>query len=361
MRNIVGKLTPEILQITSPKTVGKDDGYKVSNYRELIEQVAKLSYLNKDHLLFFRGQKNDYRNNYNNSTFYPTIYRSDYLTQGELDFRFEKLNSASKILIELLKNNKIDGVTEIQRKKYIQWSILQHYEVTETPFVDITQSLRVACSFAQLENENSNAFIYVFGLPYYTNRISINSEEDLINIRLLSISPPQALRPYFQEGYLVGTDDVTNDYTNKSELDLNNRLIAKFEIPNNDKFWGTHFNRIPKTALYPNKDIINSICKEIRLEVQTELSSTNIGNYLKIWNEIEQKIINKAKDSNRNVHSLRDALSILYHNNEEKTSIYKEIDFVRRFRNKLVHTPTEVSNNEIMKQLEFLKSIKNQI
>lgn len=361
MRSIIGKLTPELLNITTPRTVGKDEGYKISNYRELVEQVAKLSYLNKNHLLFFRGQKNDYRNDYNNSTFYPTIYRSDYLTQSELDFRFEKLNSASKILIELLKKNKIDEITEIQRKKYIQWSILQHYEVTETPFVDITQSLRVACSFAQLDNNNNNAFIYVFGLPYYTNRISINSEEDLINIRLLSISPPQALRPYFQEGYLVGTDDVTNDYSNKSELDLNNRLIAKFEIPNNDKFWGSSFNRIPRTALYPNKDKINSICKEIKLEVQTELSSSNIGNYLKIWNEVEQKVVNKAKDINRNVHSLRDALNILYNNNKEQSSIIKEIDYMRRFRNKVVHSPTEVSNNEIMKQLEYLNYIKNQI
>jgi len=60
--------------------------------------------------------------------------------------------------------------------------------------------LRVACSFATMDNENEFAYIFVFGLPYFTNRITINSEHDIINIRLLSICPPTALRPYFQEG-----------------------------------------------------------------------------------------------------------------------------------------------------------------
>ena len=77
---------------------------------------AKLSFLNKDFLLFYRGQKNDYRNKANNSTFYPTIYRGEYLTQAELDYRFDKLESASKILVDLLSTNKIDGISEIKRK-----------------------------------------------------------------------------------------------------------------------------------------------------------------------------------------------------------------------------------------------------
>lgn len=361
MRNITGKLTPELLKHTTPKTVGKDEGYKVSTFRQLVEQIANLSYLNKDYLLFFRGQKNDYRNTNNNSTFYPTIYRSDYLTQSELDFRFEKLNSASKILVDLLRKNKINGITEIERKKYIQWSILQHYEVTETPFIDVTQSLRVACSFAQLNNDKENAFIYVFGLPYFTNRISINSEHDLINIRLLSISPPQALRPYFQEGYLIGTDDVVNDYSNKSELDLNNRLIAKFEIPNNNDFWGNDFNKIPESALYPPNDTIQAICKEIQVEVETELNSSNIGNYIKIWTEFEHKIINKAKLHIRDTHTLSQAIYVLLKYEPDRSYIYSEIDHLRKFRNKLVHKPSSVSNEEVQKMNENLINILNLI
>ena len=174
------------------------------------------------------------------------------------------------MLAELFKKNKIQGQYQLRRKKYIQWSILQHYEVTKTPLLDITQSIRVACSFAQLKNNEDRAFVYVFGLPYYTNRISINSEHDLINIRLLSIAPPQALRPYFQEGFLVGTTDITDEYEKKQELDLNNRLIAKFEIPNSDTFWDESFNKIPEDALYPKNDTIENMCNEIKKYLKTK-------------------------------------------------------------------------------------------
>ena len=53
-----------------------------------------------------------------------------------------------------------------------------------------------------MDSKFNSAFVYVFGLPYYHNRISIDSEHDLVNIRLLSIMPPEALRAYFQEGFL---------------------------------------------------------------------------------------------------------------------------------------------------------------
>ena len=63
MRQIYGQLTAELKNHTTPKTVGKDPGYRINSFRELVEQVAKLSYLNKDYLLFYRGQKNDYQDN----------------------------------------------------------------------------------------------------------------------------------------------------------------------------------------------------------------------------------------------------------------------------------------------------------
>lgn len=70
------------------------------------------------------------------------------------------------------------------------------------------------------DNNEEFGYVYVFGFPYITNRISRNSEHDLINVRLLSICPPTALRPYFQEGYLAGTDEVTTNFDSKSELDF---------------------------------------------------------------------------------------------------------------------------------------------
>ena len=218
MRSIEGKITDKLAAHVDVKDVASGDGFPVNTYRELVEHTASLAYLNKDHLLFYRGQGVDYKNKNDKSTFYPSIYRGDYLPKREVEHRFDILSQASSKLIDLLSMRKKDGTHELKRKKYIQWSILQHYEVCGTPLIDFTHSLRVACSFALLNNGNSHAYIYVFALPYITNRISINSEHDLVNIRLLSICPPDALRPYFQEGYLAATSDIEHGYDSKSEL-----------------------------------------------------------------------------------------------------------------------------------------------
>ena len=362
MRQISGIIhTKELKEHTSTRDVAKSRGYFVATYRELVEQVAKLSYLNKDYLLFFRGQSSDYKNKANKSSFYPTIYRSEYLTQQELDYRFDKLYSASKILSELFKNNKVEGQYELRRKKYIQWSILQHYEVVETPLIDVTQSIRVACSFAQLNNKEDSAFIYVFGLPYFTNRISINSEHDLINIRLLSITPPQALRPYFQEGFLVGTDDITNEYERKEELDLNNRLIAKYEIPNSSTFWGKSFDKIPKNALYPENDLIEKICRNIGKDLESEVTPSNIGSFLKLWADIEQIILKRARVYIRDVHNIRNAIYILLKYDQKKYKLYKELDYLRTFRNNVVHKPTTINNEELNRNVHLLRDMRKEI
>ena len=219
------------------KNIGESKPIEVEKYSELVSEVSELAYKNKDVLLFFRGQHNDHSNKNNSSTFYPTIYRGDYLPKSEVEYKFSVLDEACDLLKIKFKDAKINGFNELKRKTLIQWSILQHYEVCDTPLIDITHSIRVACTFAYNENKNNKCYFYVFGLPYLTNRISNNSEHDLVIIRLLSISPPQAKRPYFQEGYLAGTTDITYNYDNKSELDLNKRLVAKFVFQNTNSFW----------------------------------------------------------------------------------------------------------------------------
>lgn len=361
MRSIIGNLTKDLEKHTTAKEVGKNEGYFIKCYRDLVEHVAKLAYKNKDYWLLFRGQKSDFKNKAKRSTFYPTIYRGDYLTQQELDFRFERLYVASKVLSELFEKYEVEGYPELGRKKLIQWSILQHYGVTETPLIDLTHSLRVACSFAQMNNDEKSAFIYVFGLPYLTNRISINSEHDLINIRLLSITPPGALRPYFQEGYLVGTEDITNEYKDKSELDLNNRLIAKFEIPNSPTFWGKDFSQIPKNALYPENDQIESICKEVGQHAKNDIYSLDVGNFLSNWLKLEGQLIEKAQSYYRDTHTIRGALYVLIEEEENKANIFKEVDNLRVFRNQMIHKPTEITNDKLVANTEKLAQIMNSI
>ena len=301
MREIFPKLTEvRIKQIAEAKLVAKREAIQVECFEGLIKEVAKLSYAHKDYLLFFRGQEVDHLNKKNSkSTFLPSFYRTakGILTKIESKKRFEVLEGASSLLIKLLERKNIFGYQDVKQRKEIQWSILQHYEVCSTPYLDLTQSLRVACSFAVMPKTKASkgpdkGYLYVFGLPYITNRISVNSEHDLINIRLLSICPPEALRPHHQEGFLVGTTNIADEYKVKHELDFNRRLIAKFEFQNDVIFWGKgrFSSKIRRTVLYPKNDMVGKICESITLFVKSGVFEKPNIKFIALWNELEELI-----------------------------------------------------------------------
>ncbi len=359
MRNIV-PVIPETFQssVGDPSKVFASKALRVETFRELVETTAKFAYHNKDHLLFYRGQRRDHLNKAGTSTFYPTIYRGDYLQHREIRHRFDILEGSAKALLDLFESRGIDGHKDLRRRKLIQWSILQHYEVCDTPLLDFTHSLRVACSFAQLKNSSDKAYVFVFGFPYLTNRISLNSEHDLVNVRLLSICPPEALRPHFQEGYLAGTDEITDNYDRKTELDFNNRLIVKFEIPTKATFWGRGFHQIPESSLYPKSDPIKTLCEEIREIASRELKSGDLGDFLKLWAEIEELITTHAREGQRRYQSFRQALSDLSEQGRIDKDLYHQLDQIRFFRNKVVHHPSEVDSGMIAK---FLLTIEQSL
>ena len=265
MREATPQLT-EALKRHFGDSVARPDAFPVQSYNELVKIIAELSYLNRDNLLFFRGQTRDHRNKAGASTLYPSLYRKNVISKAKLEYDFAVLKEISALLVEETKKYDRRAADEIRRKQYIQWALIQHYEVYETPLLDITQSLRVACSFAQADKDAKEAFVYVLGLPYMPNGISINSEQEIINIRLLSACPALALRPYFQEGFLVGTADLTDNYDDKNELDFNRRLIAKFAIPNDDRFWEGNLGKIPEDLLFLDEknDTMYKICSSIR-------------------------------------------------------------------------------------------------
>lgn len=367
MRKITPELTDEISKYTSPETVAKDEAMEVANYRELRKHIAQLSYANKDCILFYRGQKNDYRNqNSGKSTFYPSMYRGDRLDKDELKYRWEKLNKASEIFIKKLRYKYPSKTYIVKRKRIVQWSILQHYEVTETPLIDVTQSLKVACSFAVLDNSNEYAYIYAFALPYYTNRISVNSEHYLTNVRLLSVAPPQALRPYYQEGFLIGEDEFSETYTNKKdELDLNNRLVAKFKFKNNEEFWGESERALTKEDLYPKDDEIETLCKEVSEELYSFLASKRnvkiTGDYyltfMSSWVEIEKLLMEYlGRFNNRKVISSVSLIKMI-----EDKELRARLNKARMQRNILAHNvDKDINVNELLSE-DDLKKIYNDL
>jgi hypothetical protein len=354
--------TAELNKYYGSSNIGSASPFPIDSYQELLKHVAHLSFLNKNNLLFFRGQTQDNRNRFGESTFYPSIYRGENLTREDLEIRFLLLDSASRQLIKLFQINRILGNKEVRSKQYIRWSILQHYEVCSTPLLDFTHSLRVACSFAQLDEQRESGYLYIFGLPITSNRISINSEHDIVNIRLLSICPPDALRPYYQEGYLAGTSEVTLDYDKKSMLDFKNRLVAKFTIPNNEKFWGNGINKIPTPMLFPEEDRIKSICKSIKPRIEGPFYSTVVGDFITEWVQLEHEILARTKDSQKlqgKPMTLRQAIRFLYEEEVILSQEMRQIEQLYDFRNLLVHKIDLATPETVLVELKKLRDFKH--
>ena len=235
----------------------------VKKFRDLVPTVARIANHNPDYTIFFRGQSKDYVTGRGASSIYPTIFRSPgkSLRNEELRKRFLLLKECSRQLIEELEVQKVEDIDRLKKFPELQWSILQHYEVCGTPLVDLTHSLRVAASFG-LNGGNSSAVVLAFALPHPQGTITYSTEDELLNVRLLSASPAAALRPHFQEGYLVGSFP-SEPKRKVSSLDLGVRLIGKFEILARN-FWDDSFHAIPDSALYPDDDTIKEICLKIK-------------------------------------------------------------------------------------------------
>lgn len=325
---------------------------KVETFHDLIMEIAELSYKNPDVMLFYRGQNHNYlKKKY--STLYPSIYRS-----YDINFDFNVLNkSADRLIKEIECNGSIDNdeLREIKKIKLLQYSILQHYEVCKTPLLDVTQSIKVACSFAILENKNDIGYIYILGLPYITGRISVDSEDYITNVRLLSISCSSSKRPFFQEGYLVQTEFTSSDDIEKGELDFNRRIVAIYEFRNNKKFWGFE-NPISKKNLYPENDMMKEICKKIKNEryyinYNKSVDNKLIGEFLTIWNRLEEDIRFKTQ-----MNQFGKGVNMLVHNrNELYEKNMKDIDKLRRFRNILVHGTNEISDKQLESEIRNLQ------
>jgi hypothetical protein len=201
---------------------------------------------------------------------YPSLYRKPGATldQDELIHRLAVLDDSRKLLIENFLEAKYEGYLKLRKFSEICWAILQHYEVCHTPLLDLTQSLRAAASFV-VGDLSTVGYVYVLGFPHPHGSISYFVEDELLLIKLSGICPPEASRPYFQEGYLVGTFPYEfgtfpyESYRKHPRFDVASRIIAKFEV-GGSQFWNDDFSPIPHGALFPVNDNMNELCEEIR-------------------------------------------------------------------------------------------------
>ena len=232
---------------------------KVETYDELVTDVAQILFYNRGLTLYYRGQSKDYKKD-EMTTLMPSIYRKKEDERLMLKDKFNILNDKVIEIKKTFKDSKVKyaGTSMLNKYPEIAWSLLQHYEICDTPLLDITHSLHVACSFAFDRNRNKTGIVYVLGMPWQTDALGYNTFEELLNVKLLGVCPPQAQRPFFQEGYLAGPfpNYQLDNPKRVAQFDFARRLIAKFEIPIDSKFWGAGFNRIPSQKLYQPHDKI---------------------------------------------------------------------------------------------------------
>lgn len=249
------------------------DGFEVTSFRMLINEVAKVTLWNRNFEMFYRGQSRDYKNNQTEfdknrkpkTIIYPSICRPNIKPDGSLKHSLPKslLLKRYNKLFDTVKAFKIRMRNELDEYYFAQF---QHYDILPTPLIDITQSLRVAATFALRDNDTSG-YVYVFGLPYPNQSISYFLDLKIILIKLQNVVPIDALRPRYQEGFLVGKYPIEPNKTNND--DLANRLVAKFKINNsNGTFWDEHFTKMPTEVLFPENDQTEVLLNKIKSEIK---------------------------------------------------------------------------------------------
>jgi hypothetical protein len=248
-------------------------GHEVKSYLELATKIAELQFRNRDHVLLFRGQNSDHKNEKRNTTLKPTLFRSNGLGNPDretLISRFEILNNAGEALIDGYEAANLLGKDRLRRHRILRWSILQHYEVCTTPLLDVTHSIRIAASFASL-SAGSTTFLYVLGVPNLSGAITASAEAGLQIVRLSSVCPPSALRPHLQEGYLLGEYPDMDAFEQKKhyshyEMDFGRRLVAKFRFDPHSFWKNDTFPQVAKSALYPSvrRDPLYRLAGDVR-------------------------------------------------------------------------------------------------
>lgn len=146
---------------------------------------------------------------------------------------------------------------DIHRNQYVRWAIIQHYEICPTPLLDLTQSLQSALSFA-IGDGRKEGYLFVLAFPHLTGPVSVSVESMTQTIDLTQLCPPEALRPHFQSGVLVGDfpSFESLETTHGGEGMIGNnfscRLLTKFHLANCASWRAEGFTSTPQAILFPN-------------------------------------------------------------------------------------------------------------
>lgn len=190
----------------------------------------------------------------------------------------------------------------------------------------------------------------------------MDAEQELVVVRLLSICPPEALRPHFQEGYVAATLDITYNYNRKQELDFNERLIKKFKIPNKTEFWGAGFDKIPINQLFPDEDdtILRNL-QDLKDSSRRMVRAGDVGLFIQYWSILENKILKQGSKQKQRDVPVGSAINNLMDMEKIDRKTATSIENLRTFRNNLVYRTGEVKQEKLSKKLSLLKDLTEQL
>lgn len=259
--------TEEVFAPESNAKIRRGAGHTVSTFEELAHCIARLAVYNPRLFPLFRGQTKDYLDAKGGTMLYPSIFRKrPRITKKTVQSRFAYLKAA----VNTLKRDRDLSCAPLAAHTEMWWSLLQHYELAPTPLLDVTQNLRMAATFALCERDCSGAdwrhlpegFVYVLGLPHAPACLSHMVDEEMVLIRLQSVCPPAALRPHFQEGFLVGRWPLSLSKVVGDNAAY--RLIGKYRLDNSKNgFWGNGFQPVPRNVVYPSPDFFEDELKRL--------------------------------------------------------------------------------------------------
>src|SRR4030042_5776915 len=156
------------------------EGYPILNFRSLVNQISDVTLWNREFEMFYRGQQKDYKDKNGKTVIYPRICRPEKHPNG---------GYRKRILPKTIKDRYCrlyDFINSTSKKdRFLDeyyFALIQHYELMPTPLIDITQSLRVAATFA-LRNSTSG-YLYVFGMPYPNGSISHFIDQRIVLVKL---------------------------------------------------------------------------------------------------------------------------------------------------------------------------------
>lgn len=260
----------------------------VDSYQKLLELVAQIASLNPNYQLYYRGQTNNWVTNGGlDKNLRPGIWRNARNRRALEPYRAtleERAYSLTSALVGMSGDSGMLSEVYIDRLKkepLVRWALLQHYGICDTPLLDITRSLHVACTFARLGAEYGVGYVYVLALPYQSELISTSDGEGLTVMSLLGVTPPTARRPLNQDGYLVTTSDwwryvmgAHEDYTLNGIERANyfKRVLTVFRIPANDggKFYeGSGLSDLSSDWLCPKDDEFEHMLKIAGFETKS--------------------------------------------------------------------------------------------